>query len=211
MSNEIEKKYLPSDNSRQWMKDVIGSDLILQVYLKDESNTPYRVRLHLDKIAKDGTVLSEENAVKCYKQLTGVVEGVPVYDEKETPINKFEALEIIRQNIESIVIKKRYYVPFHDFTFEIDDYYISEAWSKKSELWPHDGYMQTIEVEFGSAEDIVRYNSIEKPLWLGKEITVEHQYKNSNLAKMEKNEKFEFWVNFTNSIALRPLGNKLKL
>lgn len=189
--NEIEKKFLP--NGDDWKEEVVQHEVLLQVYLKDESGENFRVRLHLDKYSADNEVVKKSHAVKCYKTYMGEENGVPVYAEKESPLDKDLALDLICGNINTLVMKKRSYVPFHQFTFEIDTYLNSDSWIGVNELSTN-GVLETIEVEFANSQDILVFDSLVKPSWLGDDVTKDKRFKNSNLAKMGKNEKHQEYV-----------------
>lgn len=209
MANEIEKKYLPTDGSKLWEKEVVESEVILQVYLKDEENIPCRIRLHLNLIDNNGNIIKEAHGVRCYKKLVGELEGVPVYDEKETDVDKFIALSLIKENFDTLIMKKRHYIPFHEFTFEVDLYHSYNFWAIKKDVWEFEDNLQTVEIEFKTSDEIKKYNSLEKPKWLGLEITHDHKYKNINLAKREKNDKINDLKLLVNSINLNP-NSKVK-
>lgn len=211
---EIERKFLPSTNDIAWNKDIISSELLFQTYLKDEIDIPYRVRLHLNKKDhKKESVSSDIHAVSCYKKLIDNIDGVPIYTEVEAPLDFEKALTIIKKNREFLIVKKRSYIPFNEFIFEIDDYLTYPGLVLEPNMWSFEGNLQTIEVEFKKIEDVKLFNSYVMPEWLGIEVTNDDRYKNSNLAKCEKNKNF---IALTDSlldkiIILNSYKKKLKL
>lgn len=186
---EIERKFLPTNSSKDWNSDVVSSELLFQTYLSDEKGVPYRVRMHLDKIDhKTGVRDFNINAVSCYKELVDNINGVPIYTEKELSLDFDDALETLQNNKDKLIVKRRSCVPFHEFTFEIDEYLTHNVLLLGSEIWAFEGNLQTIEVEFKKIEDVKVFNSYTMPSWLGVEVTNDSRYKNSNLAKAKKHE-----------------------
>ena len=90
--------------------------------------------------------------------------------EKEIPVS--EALELLKLCEPGRIEKIRYYVKAGKFTFEID------------EFSDQNKGLVMAEIELLSEED-----SFEKPSWLGKEVTGESKYYNSQLC----NNPFKNW------------------
>lgn len=207
--NEIEKKFLPANLEKGWRDSVVATEVLIQVYLKDESGEPYRVRLHLDKYDKDKNVIEKSHAVKCYKKYLGEENGVPIYSEKEEAMDRVEALKHIVENVDTLIMKERAFVPFYAFCFEIDTYFNSDSWVNQKDF-VEDGLLETIEVEFKNAEDILVFNNLKKPDWLGKDITKDGKYKNSNLAFNPKNEKHSKYIDIILSLSKNNPKPKIK-
>ena len=92
--------------------------------------------------------------------------------EKEIPVD--EAMELMKLCVSPVVDKRRYLVPAGRHTFEVDEFY-----------GDNEG-LTMAEVELGSPdEDFIR------PSWLGKEVTGDHRYYNSHLAR----HPFKTWGN----------------
>ena len=93
------------------------------------------------------------------------ITGVSRYEwEKEIALN--EAEELLKLCEPGIINKTRYLVKLGSHTFEIDEF-----------LGENQGLV-VAEVELGSENEI-----FEKPEWLGKEVTGDPKYFNSNLIK----------------------------
>jgi adenylate cyclase len=92
--------------------------------------------------------------------------------EKEIPLN--EALELIKLCEPGVIEKTRYFVRAGEFTFEIDEFFGDNT-----------GLVMA-EIELRSEKD----NFI-KPDWLGKEVTGDKRYYNSQLSKTP----FKNWAN----------------
>ena len=86
--------------------------------------------------------------------------------EYEYPIPLQDAKEMIELSLGEVIEKTRYYVPFEGLTFEVDEF----AGKYKG--------LVTIEVELKSEDQEVSF-----PNWVGKEVTNDKRYFNSNMAK----------------------------
>jgi CYTH domain-containing protein len=91
--------------------------------------------------------------------------------EKEIPIKEAEAL--LKLCEPGIIDKRRYEVKYDKHIFEVDEFF-----------GDNDGLI-IAEVELNSEEE-----TYEKPKWLGKEVTGDIKYYNSQLSKMPYNR----WV-----------------
>ena len=86
--------------------------------------------------------------------------------EWEKPITKNEALRLLELCEEGILEKIRYEIPYGQHTFEVDEFHgLNEG-------------LVVAEVELSEEKE-----SFEKPLWLGKEVTGQSKYYNSQLSK----------------------------
>lgn len=90
--------------------------------------------------------------------------------EKEIPVNEAEALLPLCE--QGIMEKYRYEIPLGNHKFEVDEFYGDNAG------------LTIAEVELNSENE-----TFEKPDWLGKEVTGEVKYYNSQLSK----KPFKFW------------------
>lgn len=188
---EIERKFIPKNYNKEWETDIVSSELLFQTYFNDENNMPYRVRLHLEKKNhKTGIIDTHMHAVSCYKNLIDNINGVPIYTEVEESLDWNKAVEIIKNNTNKLIVKRRSCVPFHEFMFEIDEYLTHNVILFSSETEAVEKKLHTIEVEFEKIEDVEIFNSYIMPTWLGMEVTNNKNYKNSHLAKSEKNKNF---------------------
>jgi len=93
------------------------------------------------------------------------VSGIMRYEwEKEIPVN--DARELLALCEPGIIDKTRYLVQVGKFTFEVDEFYGENTGLVIAEL------------ELASEEEL-----FEIPIWLGKEVTGDKRYYNSNLVK----------------------------
>ena len=91
-----------------------------------------------------------------------------VRKEIETEISELEYESLMKSHVGNIISKTRYTTPLNDgLVAEIDIY--------DGEL----NGLAIVEVEFKTVEQA---NSFQIPIWFGKEITCDKQYKNQNLA-----------------------------
>lgn len=86
--------------------------------------------------------------------------------EWEKEIDKKEAIELFKLCKPGVIDKTRYLIKAGDFTFEVDEFY-----GKNQGL-------VVAEIELNNEKD-----TFQKPIWLGKEITGELKYYNSQLSK----------------------------
>lgn len=89
-------------------------------------------------------------------------------EEYEININEKEYEELIQKKEGIVISKTRYKVPFDSHILEIDIF--------------HDDYegLAYLEIEFDSIEEANAYTG---PSWVIKEVTHDHMYSNSSLAK----------------------------
>lgn len=92
-------------------------------------------------------------------------------EEYEINISEKEYKELLEKKEGLIISKTRYKIPIDSYILEIDIF--------------HDDYegLAYLEIEFDSIEEANAYSS---PLWVIKEVSRDHMYSNSSLAK----EKF---------------------
>lgn len=94
-------------------------------------------------------------------------EGDMVRDEREWEIGKSEAEKLFELSKTYIIEKTRYYIPFGEYTIELDIY-----------GGKHAGLV-VAEVEFPSEKAALEF---EPPWWFGQDITNDKSYKNMMLA-----------------------------
>ena len=94
-------------------------------------------------------------------------EGDMVRDEREWEIGKSEAEKLFELSKTYIIEKTRYYIPFGEYTIELDIY-----------GGKHAGLV-VAEVEFPSEKAALEF---EIPWWFGQDITNDKSYKNMMLA-----------------------------
>ncbi|MDR0982896.1 MAG: CYTH domain-containing protein [Culturomica sp.] len=149
MNTEIERKFLVRGDFKSQATSSVN---IRQGYLSSVPQRSVRVRIKGEKafITVKGT---------------SDISGVSRYEwEKEIPVNEASELLTLCEGI--IIDKTRYYVPFKDHTFEVDEF--------------HAPFKSLIiaEIELKSEDE-----PFEKPEWLGEEVTGNARYYNSQLSK----------------------------
>jgi adenylate cyclase len=147
---EIERKFLV-DNEK-WDK-VIKPDgkLIHQGYLHIDNNKTVRVRY---------------TNIKGYITIKGIQVGIsrPEF-EYEIPLS--DAIDLYNNFCESRIIKKRYFIEYSGFTWEVDEF-----------MGENLGLI-TAEVELEN--ESIQLTTI--PDWILEDVTHDDKYKNSKLAK----------------------------
>lgn len=157
---EIEKKFLV--NSKDWEKSVIDSHILLQDYIQYNGEDA-RIRINLTKCL----------AYITQKGPSQLIDNTLMREEKEFQVDFSGWLrKVLKDN--KFLMKKRNYVKFNQFTFEIDEF--MNLSDDKKEL-------TMAEIEFKSQEDISVFDSLEKPTWLGEEVSAKKEYENFNLHK----------------------------
>lgn len=99
--------------------------------------------------------------------LTEKGEGDMIREEKERVIDKEMGEELFALSKTYIIEKTRYYIPFGEYTIELDIY-----------EGRHEGLV-VAEVEFPSEQAALNF---EPPWWFGQDITKDKSYKNMMLA-----------------------------
>ena len=99
--------------------------------------------------------------------LTEKGEGDMIREEKETEIDKKTAEELFALSKTYIIEKTRYYIPYGEYTIELDVY-----------EGRHEGLV-VAEVEFPSEQAALDFVP---PQWFGQDITYDKSYKNMMLA-----------------------------
>ena len=94
-------------------------------------------------------------------------EGDMVREEREWEIDRDAALECFDKSKTYIIEKKRYYLPYGEYTIELDIY-----------GGKHQGLI-VAEVEFPSEGEALDFKP---PIWFGEDITCDKSYKNMVLA-----------------------------
>jgi CYTH domain-containing protein len=148
--------------------------LVTSDAFKAESFNSYVIKQGFLNSHKERTVRVRVADNKGYLTIKGKSEtnGLSRFEwEKEIPIKEAEALLKLCEF--SIIDKRRYEVSCGSHVFEVDEFF-----------GDNDGLI-IAEVELNSEEE-----TYEKPKWLGKEVTGDIKYYNSQLSKMPYNR----WV-----------------
>lgn len=143
---EIERKFLIDKLPKL---DGYKSDVIAQAYIS--INPEVRVR---------------KKGEKYFHTEKG--EGAMVRSEHEWEIDEREYLDGVSKSEGRIIEKKRYYIPYQNYTIELDIY-----------EGRHTGLI-VCEVEFASESEA---NDFVAPKWFGKEITQDVAFRNKMLAQ----------------------------
>lgn len=160
---EIEKKFLLA--SEDWKKSVVNSNILIQDYVQ-YNNKDARIRINLTTC----------KAVITHKGESTLVNNTLAREEEEFQVDFSGWLRKVVKD-EKFIMKKRNYVPFHNFMFEIDEF--MNLSGDKEEL-------KIAEVEFKNQDEIYIFDDLKKPLWLGKEVSALKEYENFNLHKKVK-------------------------
>jgi len=146
MGKEIERKFLIRNT--EWQSQATGI-LYHQGYLNTHKERVVRIRIA---------------GKKAFLTIKGITEGVSRL-EYEYEIDIKDAEEMLEQLCEQpTLIKHRYTVEYHGFTWEIDVFH-----------GENEGLM-VAEIELESEEE-----HFEKPDWIGREVTYDTRYFNANL------------------------------
>ena len=100
--------------------------------------------------------------------LTYKGKGLLVREEYNLPLNEEGYYHLVEKSDGIIIRKKRYLIPYGEFTIELD---VFEE--------PYENLV-IAEVEFDSEEAA---NHFEPPAWFGEDVTMDPRYHNSNLSK----------------------------
>jgi len=160
---EIEKKFLIS--SDDWKESVIDSHILLQDYTQyNGKDARIRINITLCK------------AFITHKGETKMVNNTLVREEEEFQVDFSGWLrKVLKDN--KFLMKKRNYVKFNQFMFEVDEFMnLSE---EKKEL-------KIAEIEFKKEDEIAVFDKLQKPSWLGEEVSALKEYENFNLHKKVK-------------------------
>ena len=153
MGIEIERKFLVSGGV--WRAAAVRSQYLRQGYLvgADSAALPrcsVRVR-----VAEDSAWLTLKSAARGIER-----------QEYEYPIPVADGQRIIRALCDGVVEKRRWYVPFLQHTFEVDEFFGDNAG------------LVVAEIELSRADE-----SFGRPAWLGREVSHEPRYYNVNLIR----------------------------
>jgi adenylate cyclase len=149
MPQEIERKFLVNG---EFKKFATKQTRIKQGYLSSVPGRSVRIRINGQK----GFITIKGAANKT---------GLSRYEwEKEIAVT--EAVELLEICEPGVIEKIRYYIPYGDFTFEVDEFY-----------GENEGLI-VAEIEMKSESD-----NFERPDWLGNEVTGDRRYFNSMLVK----------------------------
>lgn len=140
---------------------------------KKEASTSYIIQQGFLNSHKERTVRVRLKEDKGYLTIKGKSskDGLSRF-EWEKEITRVEAENLLELCEESIIDKKRYEVKYGSHTFEVDEFYGN-----------NDGLI-IAEVELQSKNE-----TFERPNWLGKEVTGDIKYYNSQLSK----QPFKNW------------------
>jgi adenylate cyclase len=148
MAKEIERKFLVASDG--WRKVCDGGSLLRQAYIAAMDDRSVRVRISDDARARLTIKVGKSALVR---------------DEYEYDLPVADAEELMDRAIGIVIEKTRYRIPFHGFTWEIDEY---------------TGALRGLvvaEVELASENDAPVL-----PAWLGREVTGDTRYSNQSLA-----------------------------
>ena len=154
MAIEIERKFLVK--SEAWRAQAIRSQRMIQGYLIDASLVKSQAGTRCSLRVRVGG----DKAWLNIKSATLGVERI----EYDYPIPVADAERMLADFCNGIVEKVRHYVPHAGLTFEIDEFFGDNAG------------LVVAEVELQSADQ-----PIDKPVWLGLEVTEHLRYYNLNL------------------------------
>lgn len=166
-NREIEKKYLVANND--WMNSVTGSQLIYQGYFF-QNEEKRRIRL----------LPEEHKAILGYKGEGVLIDGFIDREEIENEIDFEEGLAKLAL-CSGVIMKTRFFVPFEQFTFEVDQF-----------LNLHSPLLTT-EVEV-KREQIPEFNRLVLPAWVGQDVSADEQYQNSILVKQSLNTGHDIYL-----------------
>lgn len=153
MANEIERKYLVTDDA--WRVNSRRADL-RQGYISRQPGRSVRVRTHFN----------EEGDGKAFLTLKGSRQGI-TRPEFEYEISISDAIYMLNQMCEKPIIEKtRHFVDYAGLTWEVDEFRGENAG------------LIVAEVELERANQ-----PIVLPPWIGKEVTNDNRYYNSQLVQ----------------------------
>lgn len=141
--------------------------LVLSDAFKKESHKKYKIKQGFLNSHKERTVRVRITDTKGYLTIKGVSNdsGTSRFEwEKEITI--IEAEQLLTLCEEGIIDKTRYLIKINNHLFEVDEFY-----GKNTGL-------TVAEIELESENE-----TFEKPNWLGKEVTGDTRYYNSQLSK----------------------------
>jgi adenylate cyclase len=147
MAKEIERKFLVKGEFRHLAGKKVN---IIQAYLSTDPERIVRIRISGDK-----ALLTIKGSHR---------EGGFSRNEWETEIPPNMANEIIDICVPGRINKTRYYIPYGNHVFEVDEF--------------HDKNEGLIIAEIELSDENEEF---EKPYWLGTEVTGKPEYQNSNL------------------------------
>lgn len=145
---EIERKFLVTSDD---FKDQASKKIFfIQAYLNTHPERTIRIRISGDKAFMTIKGKSSKSGLSRFEW------------EKEIPEN--EAKELLKLCEPGKIEKYRYFIPFGDHTYEVDEF-----------LGDNEGLILA-EIELQSEDE-----KFQKPEWLGEEVTGNLDYYNSNL------------------------------
>ena len=147
MATEIERKYLVKGDFR---KEISETRIIRQGYICTAPERTVRIRI-------------EDS--KAYITIKGEQVGISRY-EWEKEIEPGEAEELMKLCQGRLVEKRRHFVNYMGWLFEVDEF-----------TGENEGLV-VAEIELDSED-----NKPELPDWIGKEVSDDHRYHNSNLSR----------------------------
>lgn len=174
---EIEKKYLVASND--WMNLVTGSQLIYQGYFFHNEDRK-RIRL----------LPEEHKAILGFKGEGVMIDGFIEREEIENEIDYSEGISKIALCAQ-VIMKNRFFVPFGEFTFEVDQFL-----NLKNPL-------VSAEVEV-KREQIATFNQLVLPAWVGEDVSASHEYQNSVLVKQSLNTGSQIASELKESLHKKP-------
>ncbi|EKD32653.1 MAG: hypothetical protein ACD_77C00018G0001 [uncultured bacterium] len=153
MALEIERKFLVIG---EYKSLAMNSTRIIQGYLSSVPERTVRVRIK----GEQGFI-----TIKGAGATSGSHSGTTRFEwEKEIPVE--EAKELLAISEPGVIDKTRFIIPNGRHSFEVDEFYGDNLG------------LTVAEIELSSEKD-----HFEKPEWLGKEVTGDQRYYNSELVK----------------------------
>lgn len=133
--------------------------------LPDLAKYPYHI-LEQGYLNTDPVVRVRKEDDNYYLTYKG--KGFLAREEYNLPLNEEAWLHLAEKSDGIIIRKKRYMIPYGNYTIELD------VFAK-----PYENLV-IAEVEFDSEEEA---ETFQPPLWFGEEVTYDRRYHNSNLSK----------------------------
>lgn len=169
MNLEQELKYLLNQPIPDYVKESSVKLNVVHGYFGDKN---YRIRLHLKSPVKNLKEITPANIQKSYFGRKELTSDYTLREKEEELISAEESIEKLSQCGDQIIIKDRYLFIFKHNEWEIDHF--------KGHL---EG-LEIAEIEFHKIKS-KPYKNLEKPEFIGKEITAMSQYSNLNLSKIK--------------------------
>lgn len=184
-------------------KSLLSSFILEQGYFKDIDNFKKRMRL-----------IDRRCAIKTKKGRDTFMNGFVTREEVENTVDYKEGLATIKNILDSgpIIIKKRHKILFEEQIFEVDIFLnVNDN---------NNNHKKLILAEFEIKDNSLKYSL---PNFLIDNVTLDPQYKNTNIIKKANNYDFDsiniellnnkdcFLLNFKNSICLSDFVNEQNL